>query len=439
MPEISLPTPGVTPGPGWAEGINTAIEAVNSSADATAHTVNAGRLSETELNATIGNAVSGKADAGRVSLPQHISRLYPTRLANWHAGVSAVLAGERDAKLLVVGDSTAGGVGGGSASSFIQANSWPSKMVPLLDRLIAPTAHGLAAPPSNSGAVTSPYDSRWTLGEGWTWRRTDDTDKAIGFGGKGTSVRGGAGGGLLVFGDPRIMADAFDVWIVVNNGGTGATYSMQATGGAVVTGQTFSQPAAKLVKVTLEAGSAATTNTVTIERTGGSGAIYVVGIEPYLSTSRKIRVANAGISGSNTAGWLTRPPQDTPWHGLGLIEEYAPDLTIIDLGINDADPANVTSPATFAANLAQIIAAAQVSGDVILKSMIPSDATRHAHEALLVAELAKFGLPMVDTFGYYGTWDSALMTDGVHGNASMYTDEADYLTGVLYASRNALS
>ncbi|MGZ2775240.1 hypothetical protein, partial [Pseudomonas aeruginosa] len=84
----------------------------------------------------------------------------------------------------------------------------------------------------------------------------------------------------------RVMADMFDVWILVNSGTTGATYSIQATGGAATTGQTYSQPASKLVKVTVQAGSAATTNTVSITRTGGSGSMYVVGVEPYLSTVR---------------------------------------------------------------------------------------------------------------------------------------------------------
>lgn len=311
-------------------------------------------------------------------------------------------------------------------------------MVADLDRLVAPAAHGLAVPPSNSGAVTAPYDTRWTLGSGWAWRVGGALDGFIGFGGKGTNIQTLTATAPLVFQDNRILADSFDVWLAANSGPTGATYSIQATGGTAVTGQTFSQPTQHLMKVTVKAGSAATTNSVSITRTGGTGSLYVVGVEPFHSLKRRIRVANAGISGSNTNGWVTTA-SGSPWHGVQFIKDYAPDLTIIDLGINDADPAATTPPATYTANLSQLIVAAQISGDVILKSMIPSDSTRFANEQLLVAELQKFNLPLVDIFGYYGAWDASRMSDSVHGNATMYADEADYFNGVLFESRPSTS
>lgn len=383
-------------------------------------------------------AVNDLVRPGRGYVPSHISRMFPGYLAKWHAGVRAVLQGDRDAKVLIIGDSTAGGVGGGTASTFIQAGSWPSLMVSDLNRLVAPTSHGLAVPPSNSGAVTAPYDTRWSLGSGWAWRKTGTLDGFIGFGGKGTNIQTLTATAPLVFQDSRILADSFDVYLAANSGPTGATFSIQATGGIAVTGQTFSQSSQHLMKVTVKASSASTTNSVSITRTGGTGTLYVVGVEPFHSLKRRIRVANAGISGSNTNGWVTTA-SGSPWHGVQFIKDYAPDLTIIDLGINDADPAGLIPPATYSSNMLQLIQAAQASGDVILKSMIPSDSTRFSNEQLLVAELDKFDLPFVDTFGYYGSWEASRMTDSVHGNSAMYTDEADYMTGVLYNSRPSTS
>ena len=52
MPELNLPTPGVTGGPGWASQLNAAIESVNSVVDETSDVIENGRLSEAELSAT---------------------------------------------------------------------------------------------------------------------------------------------------------------------------------------------------------------------------------------------------------------------------------------------------------------------------------------------------------------------------------------------------
>ena len=64
MPELNLPTPGVTGGPGWASQLNTAIESVNAAVDETADVIETGRLSETALSATIGYEVAALGGGG---------------------------------------------------------------------------------------------------------------------------------------------------------------------------------------------------------------------------------------------------------------------------------------------------------------------------------------------------------------------------------------
>lgn len=61
MPDITLPTPGVTPGPQYATQINSAITAVNSGVDLVTEVVETGRLSPDELSATIDGRVSEMA------------------------------------------------------------------------------------------------------------------------------------------------------------------------------------------------------------------------------------------------------------------------------------------------------------------------------------------------------------------------------------------
>jgi lysophospholipase L1-like esterase len=85
---------------------------------------------------------------------------------------------------------------------------------------------------------------------------------------------------------------------------------------------------------------------------------------------------------------------------------YAPDLTFISLGINDAGLS--TPAATFSTNMQAIIAAAQVSGDVVLMSIPPSqDLTRITYEPLYENQLFilhnTLGLPFIDIFRRFGS------------------------------------
>ena len=66
MPELNLPAPGVTAGPGWASQLNAAITEINDE-------IETGRLSEPELSATIGEEVA--ASAGTLTVPIHAKRI----------------------------------------------------------------------------------------------------------------------------------------------------------------------------------------------------------------------------------------------------------------------------------------------------------------------------------------------------------------------------
>lgn len=389
------------------------------------------------LSATIDGRAETSIEAFAVrSSADFVTRLRTPYLDRWLTACDFVRRGLRDAKVLIVGDSTAGGVGGGSAASFVQANSWPSFLVDLLDATLIPTAHGLAVPPSNSGAIASPYDSRWTLGAGWSWRTSGALDSYIGFGGKGTNIKT-SGSNPLTFNDPRVQADTFDVYLLATNSASGAAYSIQATGGPAATGSCGGHPDKHLMKVTVTAATAAKNNVVTITRTGGSGDLYVVGVEPYLSTAKKVRVANAGISGSNSVGWTTFPSGgvSNTWNGEQFIRDYRPDLTIIDIGINDADPSGITPTSDFVANIQTLIAAAKLSGDVIVKTAIPTRTRTPDQTTLLNALKAAVDVPVIDVFAHYGT--SALLdrfvflADDLHMTQAGYRDEANYVHRLL--------
>lgn len=363
--------------------------------------------------------------------PSSVKRLYEATDGAWGAGVAAVRAGTRDAKILVVGDSTAAGIGGSTEGTFPQIKSWPAWLAALLDDLSLPAANGLAIPKSSSGAM--PSDNRWTAPDG-AWIQQN---LPVGFGNKSTNWhKSTPGAQRLRFNDPRILADRFDVYYAVNTTTSYGTFTATATGGTGVVAVTGSQAARSVKTVTISAAAASTSNFVEILNTGTGGGVYILGIEPWLSTRKVVRIGNAGVSGSNSGDWV-KYHDDSPvnaWNGVEAIKAYDADLTIIDLGINDADPTILTPPATFRARVQQLVdAATSVGSSVILKTMIPSDSSRSAHEALLVAELRALGLPLIDMFGHYGVYQAALMDDAVHGNDAMYEQQGRYIHAALMA------
>lgn len=392
----------------------------------------------TELSTTIDGAI---ADAFETYVPPSAyppelrpltSKVYPMALPLFTAALEAVKAGTRNARILVVDDSTAQGVGSGSIG-YDQGGSWPHHMAGRLDQLFIPSANGLQTP-----SAASRPDNRWTGGAGWS----RGGGLRIGFGFKNAYWSQGPNqSGSLTFNDPRIMADRFDIYYVqyAANPPAHAMLSASATGGAIVDQTTAGgivAGSARVAKITISAATAATTNVVTIRNTATTGnPLYVVAIEPWLSTEKKVLVGNAGISGSNTSDWVAQFDANTDWASTGAIKAYAPDLTIIGLGINDAETAHNTDPAVYLSRLNTLASAAAVSGDVIFKTMLPSSGYRAAREAEYVAAVRGSGKPYIDIFGRYGSFEfsnaAGFMADELHGNAAGYRDKGYAMADVV--------
>jgi lysophospholipase L1-like esterase len=198
---------------------------------------------------------------------------------------------------------------------------------------------------------------------------------------------------------------------------TGGTPVVQATGGSPVGVRTINAVAL----------ASATTNTVTIAATN---QVYVIGIEQFSSTSKNLRVGNAGVYGTNTTQWVT-----TDWFGpVAAITAYAPDLTIIMLGINDA--LTPLAIASYKVNITTLITTAQLSGDVILMTMPPSSGTRATAEATYVQVLKDISIasniPLIDNWARFNsTWQTLMMHDAVHPNNVGYWDIAGHLQAFL--------
>jgi lysophospholipase L1-like esterase len=364
----------------------------------------------------------------------HSRRVYNINNGPWGVALAAARDGVRDAKILVIGDSTAAGIGGSSMASYPQRTSWPSYLTQLMDDLSMPAAHGLGIPKSNSSA--QPADTRWTLGTGWAAGVTN-----VGFGGKQTNYVASPGAGALVYNDPRVYANVYDVYYAVSNATTYGQLTIVATGGTTLTVNTGSQSTREIRRATVYAGSASGSNVVQMTNSGASGIVTIVGVEPRYTSQTKVVVGNAGVSGSTTTDWVTYHDGSTTngWNVFSYLSAYQPDLTIISLGINDAIPSAQVPVSTYIENIKQLIAGAEAAGSsVVLKTMIPSVSSRSAREAEYVAALEALRYPIIDVFNRYGSYEKTAaqgwMADDVHGNDLIYENEAQYMFQALIAS-----
>lgn len=336
-------------------------------------------------------------------------------LRKWRAALAAVASGSRDAKVLAVGDSiTAASVGATNLQKPYES-AYTQQLASMLSRAVADSARGLAVPPSAIAPTAA--DDRWTAGTGWS--------RITGFGaGKGAAFTGTAPSGSLVYADSGVSADTFDVYYLTGSGL--GTLSVVATGGSPVTQPTAG--AQTISRMSVSAGGAGTANSVTITATGG--AVYVVAVEPRLATGpKRIRVGNAGVGSSTSSGWAATP---TAFSGLGLIGAYAPDMTIINLGINDAS--QDIPVASFRSQILALVDAALLTGSVLVvtNNYVRSDQPLAAKQQPYVDVLREIGsvrdVAVVDVnerWGPYSLYSAmGMISDPVHPNAVGLSDMA---------------
>lgn len=338
-------------------------------------------------------------------------RFTSTVLPKWTKALATVRNAAGDAKILCVGDSTVLGVGSTAGGTNPTAAAWPTRLVSLLNSAGVTAARGLAS----QGNAT---DNRWSA-TGWTGTN------GFGFGNRIWFDSGSSH--TLSYSDSLTAADTVDVYYLKNTGnGTITTTFGSGTPVAQSTNAT-----AGIGKVTATAAAATAGQTVAMVST--SAFVGVVGVETYLSTTNKVRVGNVGVSGSTSTLWTSNATATGP---ANAISTYAPDLTVICLGINDATTS--VAQATYAANIQTLITAAAVSGDVILMTPPPSSgATYVANEPLYNSTLlGHTECAVLDVYNRFGGvwsyWNGlGYAFDSQHPNNLGYWDIAQHLAAGL--------
>jgi lysophospholipase L1-like esterase len=322
------------------------------------------------------------------------------------------LNGISDTKILCIGDSTTAGVGSSTQTTIPAAKGFPRQLAEIFSTRLCKSAQGIGNPRRFSGDP----DNRWTYGTGWN------------FGGFSWSdADGSTPAGILKYTpDGGTTFDGFDVYYIKNSGL--GTITVTATGGSAVVVNTSA--AAGVGKATVMAATAAGNNSVEIT---GSGNCYILGVEPFLSTQRRIRVGNVGVPGSTSTSWNTAT---TGYTRMASLITYAPHLTIVSLGLNDAGSS--VSTATLETNLNAIITAAKTVGDVILWTPPPPTGAPYqagiaSYQATYAAVAVAQSIPLVDIYTRFGgTWNASLMTDSLHPNDSGYLIIAEEIYSALF-------
>lgn len=355
--------------------------------------------------------------------PVMLETRFMWNLPAYKAALASMVAGTRDVKILCVGDSTTTGKGSSNAA-ISQRTGYPFRLAYLLGRQHAPSTVGLVVPQIESNTQQA-NDTRVTLGVGWS--------RAVGFAFGAVWRTPGNSSAVLTVAEDDVQANAWDIYYLADTSTSAlGTIVASATGGSAVTVATGGQATAGVKKMTVTAPTASNSNVLTIRNSDvlASHQIYIVGVEAYRTTGAKsIRVSNVGISGAGADTWVA-VTGNAAWTGPEAIKAYAPDLTIIDLGINDASAGRTT--AAFMADMATLIAAAKsVGSDVVIKTMVPSLRTFHATEAAYVTALKALALPTVNLFEYFGDpqnpQDAGFMFDDLHPNDAGYERVAEYV------------
>lgn len=374
------------------------------------------------------------ANAGFAAIPAYNVTL-ATR-AKWRKAVGRVIAGSGFAKMLFVGDSTDWGLGSGGADGFP-----PSKSVAnLLNRSYLPTQYSFGVPPGGAAPTTDgDRDDRWSKNtvDGWVDASGWGAGNTGGFAHTGTSTST-----AKTF-TPGIACDTFDIYYLRNSGL--GSLDISVDGGAVTTQSCAGALGVQKVTVT---SSLASNHVLSIVKK--TQTCFLLGVEAYDSTNKSIRVLNSGVCNSRAKAAADHWSAAGAGQALDYIGVIAPDLTVIRLGINDARLAASTSGADWETAIRAIIAKAQLTGDVILCSVVPSQATvlqnagagpgtavaleqDYRDRCLTIA--TSLGCAYVDIFTRYGSFTAAdaagYMADGLHLNAVGSADAADAMRRVI--------
>lgn len=346
----------------------------------------------------------------------------PIYLPKWKQKLNLSLLGQSPARVICLGDSTTSGVNADSYTTTPgtiwqnTANTYPYQLAKFLTAL-GVTADVALALPGSSGSP----DAHWAFSGGSSYAAP-----TVGIGGAQGALLPSVGSQIVV--TPGGLANTYKIYYYQSSGS--GTITATATGGSATTINANATPAG-IVSTTITAASASTSNTVTLACTVAGSGVVVVGIEFWNSaTPNRVRIFPCGASGQPSASFA----DSTAYGSSATALAFAPDLTIISLGLNDVRLG--TALATTISRLTTLANNARLTGDALFMSAVPAGtgSAGPIDVTSLNNYLAGVGGAYIDLQARYGRnmYAQGLQSsDQIHPNAMGYGDIARVVTNSL--------
>lgn len=355
------------------------------------------------------------------------------------AALQGVKAGTRRAKIVWKGDSTSVGEGGGTGTlglidarksrpSFVVAGLLTAAGVPTFDEAVFGT-HGVSNFASN--VTLAQYDPRINQS---TWNLNEAQDFS------GGGLLASANGSDPITITPTGTFDRYEFVYYRTSEANRKAYFAIGTGTGV-----FPDTGPGSEGFTALGGGSGFGNFVygmnaarspLVGQTSASTALAIRSWRPFNTALPAIDILNHASRGAKSADQASSSASN--WNNLDALKYDAPDLTVINLGLNDMNTG--VSADAYRASLLTIITAAKISGDVLLLFPHPASgsfnnnvAAFHAAAKQLAADQ---GIAFFSIYEYLGAaFTSALaarMFDGAaHPKAELYAEIGQRITDAI--------
>jgi lysophospholipase L1-like esterase len=289
-----------------------------------------------------------------------LTKTTPLWLQKLRKSVAKVISGTARSTWLSMGDSTEAGV--------TREASHPVLMAKLLKAMGVNTQAGMLWGAAYYGSMASmiAWDARIAAGAGW------GLNSSVTLGGKFYQNATDLTALTLT---PNEKFDRIEVWYYQNTGN--ATFTVDVGGAALQTVNSAGSMA--LVKVTVSTGAASAVQSINIKRTGVGATLYLIGVNTFDSTVPAIEIHQGGWATSTTADWVI---DTSPFSPMKMYAQLAPELTFINLGVNDSNGGGLAGLGIFVTRYQSIIDKLKSLGsDIILCGFVQSDPGTYSSQA----------------------------------------------------------
>lgn len=384
------------------------------------------------LGGVSGTSVNTDGTLNTAFAPEQLAQIqYAKRklLPNFRAKINNVKWQRGNCRIICLGDSTTRGYGGNALSSGnTEQFAYPAYLASYFNSVGVSAHHNSIMGIWGGTPASYTMDSRVTLGSDWTAAPGDDLSL----------------GGVFVYstadtGNPFLFAPAVneinpttmvDTFIVTWIGSPGlGVLSLSVNNGTPILVNTGAGGVSSASQTTITCPLGA--NVLKLKWSSGAG-VYIIGIEAYDSSKAWVSVINAGWGGAGVAALATNGGGvGNPWHPFQMIANINPDLTIINIGINDWNAG--TGVPTYTTTLQSIITQALTKGDVLLvtpntTNAAASRATQLTYVNALYSLAQTNNVPLVDLWNSFDPWatynTAGMFFDTLHPNGDGYADIA---------------